>query len=136
MSLDEAAIERIFAEQYTAFERDRALRQAAMEEARSKRTKRINRQFWFLFIVLFASFVLLAYRTEVNAGALRGYIHEACENRNARVAAYNEGRKVLIKVIMDDPNGNIPPDQRAAVQKRLEDGLLLPIEDCDKDPTP
>lgn len=134
MTLDEAAIERIFAEKYTAFERDRALRQAAMEEARSKRTRRINRQFWFLFVVLFASFVLLGYRTEVTASALRTYIHQACENRNARVDAFNQGRAVLIKVIMDDPQGNIPPDQRAAVQKRLEDGLLLPTEDCDKDP--
>ena len=130
MSLDEAAIERIFAAQYTAFERDRLLRQAAQEEARSKRARRVNRQFWFLFVVLFASFVLMAYRTEVNANALRDYIHDACESRNGRIAASNEGRTVLIKVIMDDPKGNIPADQRAAVQKRLEDGLLLPIEDC------
>lgn len=131
MTLDEKAIERIFTEQYTAFERDRALRQAAQEEARTRRAKRVNRQFWFLFVVLFASFILLAYRTEVNANALRDYIHQACESRNGRIAASNQGRTVLIKVIMDDPKGSIPVDQRAAVQKRLEDGLLLPIEDCD-----
>jgi len=124
---DEAEILREKAE---AFERDRSQRWLDYEKARNKRTRRVTMQFWFLFVVIFSAFGLLAYRTEVNANALRDYITTACENRVDRTAAFNQGRELFIQLILNDPRNPIPPEQQAQVADQLRGGLLLPVEDC------
>jgi hypothetical protein len=47
---------------------------------------------------------------------------------------FNKGREGLINAVLNNPKNPVPVDQRDAVAKQLEDGLLLPVEDCGADP--
>jgi hypothetical protein len=127
---DGAEIEQLLSEKAAAFERDRVKRWTEYEQDRNRRTRRVTLQFWFLFVVLFAAFGLLAYRTEVNANDLRTYITTACEGRQERIEAFNNGREIFIHLILNDPRNPVPPEQQELVANQLRQGLLLPTEDC------
>jgi hypothetical protein len=98
--------------------------------------KRISKQFWFLFVLFTAAFVLLAWRTENNDQAIAQGLHDACMTRAATAVQYNEGREALITLLITAPR----PTQRTPAEieviiEQLRDGLLLPIEDCGPSPS-
>lgn len=109
-------------------------RSRTLEDARDRRNRRTQRQFWFLFVCLFAFFALLAYRTESNTRDIREGFYQECADRQVRIIKSNEGREALITVIVNDPKNPVPPEQVAAVVAQLRDGLLLPLENCGPDP--
>src|SRR5690349_10895411 len=108
----EQDLDQLLAQQAAEFERDWKRWAEELEHRRDRRGRRTQRQFWFLFVFLFASFILLAYRTEQTASDLRTYIFAACVTRAERNASYNEGREVLIGLIVNDPKNPVPPEQR------------------------
>lgn len=116
------------------FEQAWTERSADTERRRDRRNRRTQRQFWFLFVFLFASFILLAWRTESNSQDLRVGFYKECVSRQERIAQSNEGREALIKVVLTNPDRPIPTDRIAAVEAQLRGGLLLPQEDCGPDP--
>lgn len=124
----------VLAEQAAKFEAAWLARAKAMDEARDKRNRRVQHQFWFLFLFLLVAFLLLAYRTETTAQALRVGFWQECTDRQERIVQSNQGREALIKVVLTNPERPVPEDRVAAVRQQLEDGLLLPLEDCGPSP--
>lgn len=131
---DWSHIDAVLTERAEAFERDRAARAVALERRRMRRIRRTNAQFWFLFVLVFASFILLAYRTEVAAGELRTGLYTACQSRVEQAQQYNQGREALINAVLTNPERPVPEERKAEVVRQLEEGLLLPLEDCGPDP--
>lgn len=125
-----ADLERRAAEFETAW----LARAVAMDQARDKRNRRVQHQFWFLFAFLLVAFLLLAYRTETTAQALRVGFWQECTDRQERIMHSNQGRETLIKVVITNPERPVPPERVDAVRRQLEDGLLLPLEDCGPHP--
>lgn len=108
----------------------RKLHNTQIEIDRRRRARVVDRQFWFLFIGGVAAFLVLAYRTETNAAAIKDGLHDACEARVATATQYNVGREALVQLAVNGPNAPKDPAQKAVMVKQLRDGLLLPIEDC------
>ena len=131
-----AALDAHLTQRAEAFERDWTARAAEMERRRARRHRRATRQFWFLFVLLFASFILLAYRTETTADALREGLHDSCQARVAQEQTANESREELVRLVVEAPDSSVPADQQQQTIERLLNGLLLPVEDCGPDPTP
>lgn len=116
------------------FERAWLARAVAMDQARDKRNRRVQHQFWFLFAFLLVAFLVLAYRTETTAQDLRVGFWQECQDRQVRIVQSNKGRETLINVVITNPEKPVPADRVAAVRQQLEDGLLLPLEDCGPSP--
>lgn len=115
----------------TEFEDARVKRQALADAERARRNRRVQLQFWFLFGFLVIAFMVLAYRTELNARALHDAQREGCERRAEQAEQANSGRATLINLVMSSPsNQALTPEQQQAVLKQLQDGLILPVEDC------
>jgi|SRR6478752_2979843 len=115
----------------TEFEDARVKRQAVADAERSRRSRQVQLQFWFLFGFLVVAFLVLAYRTEMNASALHDAQRDGCERRAAQAEQANSGRSTLINLVMAAPaNQALSAEQQAAVLKQLQDGLILPVEDC------
>jgi hypothetical protein len=115
----------------TEFEDARVKRQAVADARRDRRNRRVQLQFWFLFAFLVVMVALLAYRTELNAQALQEAQLSGCERRVEQAKAANAGRITLINLTLATPtNQNLSPGQKDVLLKQLQEGLILPIEDC------
>jgi hypothetical protein len=113
------------------FEDARVKRQAVHDAERARRSRRVQLQFWFLFGFLVVAIFLLAYRTELNSRALHDAQRDGCERRAEQAEQANSGRTTLINLVMASPtNQALSPEQQQAVLKQLQDGLILPVEDC------
>jgi hypothetical protein len=113
------------------FEGARVQRQAIADAERARRNRRVQLQFWFLFGFLVVAIGVLAYRTEVNDQNLRQAQLEGCERRAQQAEVANEGRTTLINLVIATPtNQNLSVEEKAITLKRLQEGLILPIEDC------
>jgi hypothetical protein len=132
--VDEAAAIDDLTRRAAEFERAWTERAAAAERLRARRARRAQRQFWFLFFFLFASFILLAWRTESNSYEIRVGFWQECSERQGRIVKSNEGREALIKAVITNPERPVPTEKQAAVIQQLRDGLLLPLEDCGPNP--
>jgi hypothetical protein len=71
----------------------------------------------FLFIV--AAFVLLAWRTEVNASKIRDSNRLVCENRNSTTERLNDLYVGLIDIERDNPFSEQGPDQAEIIDRRI-----------------
>lgn len=131
---DWSHVDAVLTERAEAFEQARIARAQELDRQRTRRTTRTTRQFWFLFAVVFASFVLLAYRTEMNQRDLRNGFYGACLARVTQAQHFNEGREALIQAVIHNPDRPVPPEQQGPIVKQLRDGLLLPVEDCGPNP--
>lgn len=125
---------KLLTERADAFERDRARRAVELDAERRKRTRRTNRQFWFLFIMLTSAFLLLAYRTEQNANNLEDGFYNACQARADRQVQANVGRETMVQIAANSPNAPQDSVARTLMIQQLRDALLLPVEDCGPDP--
>jgi hypothetical protein len=135
--LSAAEVDAAIEEHAEAFEVSRRQRARDLAAEREKKAKRTDRQFWFLFVVLFLGLSLLAYRTEVNNNAVKANAHlivvnnyQACVTRVDRQIQANVGRETLVQLAADSADPPLTPEQREQRIQRLRDALLLPVEDC------
>jgi hypothetical protein len=85
----------------------------------------------FVYALLVAAFVLLAYRTETTDAKLQNGFYDACVGRNAQSASINQVRQVFIDRIAQSPGSQTPDGQVAISQLQ---SFLQPMEDCGPDP--
>lgn len=117
--------------QATEWEIAHTERQAVIDKERARKSRRVQIQFWFLFGFLVAAFLLLAYRTEMNAQALQDAQAVGCDRRAATAVTFNEGRTALINLVANTPSStSLTAQEKAQMIQTLKDGLILPVEDC------
>jgi hypothetical protein len=98
---------------------------------RHKAGQRRDRQLMFVFALLVAAFVLLAYRTESTDARLSNGFYDACVKRNDTSTAINQVRQVFIDRIAQGAGGQTPDGKVAIAQLQ---SFLQPLEDCGQDP--
>lgn len=98
---------------------------------RHKRAVRTDRQLMFVYALLVAAFVLLAYRTETTDAKLQNGFYDACVGRNDQSVSINQVRQVFIDRIAQGAGGQTPDGKVAIAQLQ---SFLQPLEDCGQDP--
>jgi hypothetical protein len=96
-----------------------------------RRSVRRDRQLMFVFALLVAAFVLLAYRTETTDTKLREGFYDACVGRNAQSTSINQVRQVFIDRIAQGASGQTAEGKIAIAQLQ---SFLQPLEDCGPNP--
>jgi len=96
-----------------------------------QRGVRRDRQLGFVFALLVAAFVLLAYRVETTDDRLRDGFYDACVGRNEQSASINQVRQVFIDRIAQGAGGQTAEGKVAIAQLQA---FLDPLEDCGQDP--
>lgn len=106
------------------------------------RDSKLQKQFWFLFALMFVAFLLLAYRSETNASDIRDGNHaieqglyDTCVSTAERSTAYNPGRialaGLLVKLVNDSA---LLPADKASAADVLNQGLVLKPANCGEAP--
>lgn len=106
-----------------------------------RRDRRVQRQFWFVFLFTVFVCIVLGVRAEVAQRELgqqeqqiRVATYSACVKRSELAVTYNQGRDALITFILMRQRDQ-SAEALAFTNQQLRDGLFLPVEICGPAPT-